>query len=111
VVIDQKEVAFDNLSAEFSGFRLVGDAAELAVLYQAKADKADCFLATTQHDNINLMVAQVAKVVFKVPRVMARIFNPAREPVYRQFGIETISPTKLSAELFLKVLQGEVELK
>jgi trk system potassium uptake protein TrkA len=57
------------------------------------------------------MVAQVAKVVFKVPRVMARIFNPAREPVYRQFGIETISPTKLSAELFLKVLQGEVELK
>jgi trk system potassium uptake protein TrkA len=111
VVIDQNEAAFNNLSAEFSGFCIVGDAAELAVLRQAKTDKADCFLATTQQDNINLMVAQVAKVIFKVPKVMARIFNPAREPVYRQFGLETISPTQLSAELFLKVLQGEAELR
>jgi trk system potassium uptake protein TrkA len=107
------ELFFVQLLAQpqFSGFCVVGDAAEMAVLRQAKTDKADCLLATTQQDNINLMVAQVAKVVFQVPKVMARIFNPAREPVYRQFGIETISPTQLSAELFLKVLPGEVELR
>jgi hypothetical protein len=47
----------------------------MTVLRQAKTDKADCLLATTRQDNINLMVAQVAKVVFQVPKVMARIFN------------------------------------
>ena len=105
VVIDETEAAFTNLSTEFSGFQIVGDATELAVLRQAKTEQADCFLATTRHDNINLMVAQVARIVFDVPKVMARIFNPAREVVYRQFGIETISPTKLSAEAFLQALQ------
>jgi trk system potassium uptake protein TrkA len=111
VVIDQSEAAFNNLSTEFSGFRIVGDAAELAVLRRAKTDKADCFLATTQHDNINLMVAQVAKTVFKVSKVMARLYDPAREPVYQQFGIETISPTKLSAEVFLQALQTPREME
>ncbi len=109
VVIDWNEAAFDNLSTEFSGFQVTGDATELAVLRSAKTDKADCLLATTERDNVNLMVAQVAKTVFKVPKVMARIFNPARETVYRQFGIETISSTKLLAEAFLQDLQAPSE--
>ncbi len=106
VVIDRSEAAFQKLSVEFSGFQVVGNAAELTILRQAKTDKADCFLATTNDDNLNLMVAQIAQTVFKVPKVMARIFNPAREPVYRQFGLETISPTLLSSEAFLTALQN-----
>lgn len=104
VIIDRREEAFSKLSIEFSGFRITGDAAEPAVLRQAKIDKADCFLATTNQDNLNLMLAQVAKVVFQVPKVMARIFDPARESVYREFGVETISPTKLSTDAFLSAL-------
>jgi len=104
VVIDQKETVFDKPALEFSGFKITGNAAELAVLRQAKIDKADCLLATTNQDNLNLMIAQVAKVVFHVPKVLARVFDPSREALYRQFGIETISPTNLSAELFLKTL-------
>lgn len=109
VVIDQDEAAFKNLSIEFSGFEVSGNAAELAVLRRAKIEKADCLLATTQHDNVNLMVAQVAKTVFGVPRVVARIFDPAREEVYRQFGIETICPTTLSAQAFLGVLGDQTQ--
>jgi trk system potassium uptake protein TrkA len=104
VVIDQDEGAFKNLSLEFSGFEIAGNATELAVLRRAKIEKADCLLATTQHDNVNLMVAQVARTFFGVPRVVARIFDPAREEVYRQFGIETICPTILSAEALLGAL-------
>jgi trk system potassium uptake protein TrkA len=104
VVIDQDEGAFKNLSLEFSGFEIAGNATELAVLRRAKIEKADCLLATTQHDNVNLMVAQVARTFFGVPRVVARIFDPAREQVYRQFGIETICPTILSAEALLGAL-------
>jgi trk system potassium uptake protein TrkA len=109
VVIDQDETAFKKLSIEFSGFQVSGNAAELAVLRRAKIEKADCLLATTQHDNVNFMVAQVAKTVFGVPRVVARIYDPSREQVYHQFGIETICPTKLSAEAFLGALGVQAE--
>jgi trk system potassium uptake protein TrkA len=104
VVIDLNEAAFDLLTAEFSGFRIVGDAVEIEVLRAAKTHKADCLLATTEEDNVNLMVAQVARKVFNVPKVLARVFDPRREPVYREFDIEAISPTKLMADAFLASL-------
>lgn len=106
VVIDRDEAAFENLSIEFSGFQVLGDAVELSVLHRAKIDRADCLLAVTRQDNVNVMVAQVAKTIFGVPKVMARVFDPQREQVYCQFGIETICPTKLSAEVFLNALRG-----
>ncbi|MCJ8281790.1 MAG: TrkA family potassium uptake protein [Rivularia sp. ALOHA_DT_140] len=104
VVIDLNESNFDALGGEFSGFQIVGDATELAVLRSAKADKADCLLAVTDSDNINIMVAQIAKKLFEIPSVLARVFDPNREAIYRDFGIETISPTQLSAEAFVKTI-------
>lgn len=101
VVIDPSESSFSNLNSEFSGFQIIGDASELSVLRSAKVDKADCLLAVTDKDNINLMVAQVAKQVFQTSIVLARVFDPAREGIYREFGIATISPTKLSADAFM----------
>ena len=109
VVIDRNEAAFELLSPEFSGFRITGDAVEMEVLQNAKVHKAGCLLAVTEDDNVNLMVAQVAHEVFKVPRVMARVFDPRREQVYREFGIETISPTKLTANAFLDAVQERRE--
>jgi len=109
VVIDRDEAAFDNLSAEFSGFRVLGEAAELATLRQANIQRADCLLAVTPHDNVNLMVAQMAGVTFGVPKVMARVFDPAREGVYREFGIETVNPTTASVDLFLLALEKAPE--
>lgn len=109
VVIDREEAAFENLSTEFSGFRVTGDAAELAVLRQARIDKAECLLAITSHDNVNLMVAQVAQTIFDVPQVIARVHDPSREAVYREFGIETICPTNLAAAAFLSALRDPEE--
>jgi len=102
VAIDIDDRAFANLSAAYSGFRVEGDATELAVLREAKMDKADLVIATTHEDNVNLMVAQVAKKAFSVPRVLARVFDPRREAVYRRLGIETICPTSVAADLFLR---------
>ena len=109
VVIDRDEAAFRHLSTEFSGFQIAGDAAELAVLRRAGIEQADCLLAITHHDNVNLMVTQVAKTVFGVPKVIARIFDPSREAVYHQFGVETICPTSLSAVAFLDTLHIKPE--
>ncbi len=111
VVVDREETAFGNLSTEFSGFLVTGDAAELDVLRRARIDSADCLLAITQHDNVNLMVAQVAQIVFQVPKVIARVSNPSREEVYGQFGIETICPTRLTAKAFLSALGSQPEAK
>jgi trk system potassium uptake protein TrkA len=104
VVVDRDEAAFKNLSVEFSGFQVTGDAAELAVLRRAGIEKADCLLATTRHDNVNLMVAQVARTVFGLSKVIARVFDPSRQAVYDQFEIETVCPTLLSADIFLETL-------
>ena len=102
VVIDNRESAFSTLSVEFSGFRMVGDATELTVLKEAKIEEADVFIATTRDDNVNIMVSQVAKKIFNVPKVMARVFEPKRESIYKDFDIEAISPTAIATELFLE---------
>ena len=101
VVIDPYESSFDNLSSDFSGFQITGDASEIEILRSAKVDQADCVLAVTDKDNINLMVAQVARNVFGIGIVIARVFDPAREQIYRDFGIATISPTQLSVDAFM----------
>jgi trk system potassium uptake protein TrkA len=101
VVIDANEDTFNDLSPDFSGFRVVGDATQIAVLSQAKLKQADVFFATTHGDNVNLMVAQIARKIFHVPHVLARVFDPKREQIYDQLGIETICPTSVAAEMFL----------
>jgi len=104
VIVDAREAAFDQLSAEFSGFTVVGDATEMGVLEQSRIHRADCLLAVTDQDNINLMVAQVARTMFEVSTVIARVYDPTREAIYKEFGIDTISPTQLSADALLNIL-------
>jgi trk system potassium uptake protein TrkA len=104
VVIDTDEATFNDLSPDFSGFRVEGDAVHMAVLKEAKLKKADVLIATTHEDNVNLMVAQVARKVFGVPNVLARVFDPKREEVYARLGIETICPTSVAAEIFLRAV-------
>jgi trk system potassium uptake protein TrkA len=104
VVIDRVETTLNDLSPDFSGFRINGDATHMAVLKAAKLKNADVLIATTHEDNVNLMVAQVARKVFCVPHVLARIFDPRREAVYAQLGIDTICPTSVAAAMFLEAV-------
>jgi trk system potassium uptake protein len=99
VVIDNDMESFTRLSFKFSGFKLEGDATEAHILKQAKIDRTDLLLATTEDDNINLMVAQVAKKVFQAPRVIARVYTPDREDIYHELGIETICPTTIVGDI------------
>ena len=101
VVIDKDEATFKELSPDFSGFRIEGDATQIGVLNEAKLKRADVFFAATHEDNVNLMAAQVARKMFHVPQVLARVFDPRREQVFDQLGVETICPTSVAAEMFL----------
>lgn len=102
VIIDNDPDTFKELSNDFSGFTIEGDATEVSVLEKAKVDKADLFLALTNNDNINLMVAQIAKNIYRVQNVMARVYDPKREVIYRNMNISTICPMMLAADEFVK---------
>lgn len=104
VVIDRIETALADLSPDFSGFRINGDATHMAVLKAAKLKNADVLIATTREDNVNLMVAQVAQKLFRVPHVLARVSDPRREAVYALLGIETICPISVAAGMFLEAV-------
>lgn len=106
VVIDSDERAFASLSAEYSGFTVEGDAAELAVLRMAKVGQADVIIAATREDNLNLMVAQVARESFGVRRALARVLDPRREEVYRALQIDTVCPTTVAADIFADLLSA-----
>jgi len=110
VVIDKSEEAFEALTAEYSGFRIEGNATEAAVLRQAKIDKADIVIATTHDDNLNLMVAQVAMEIFNIKKVIARVFDPKRERIYKEIGIDTVCPTIISGNAFLRTILNQETL-
>lgn len=67
------------------------------VLIDAGIKQADCLIAATPFDNINITVALVAKKIFSVPRIIAKINDPQKKRVYDSLAIETINPTELSA--------------
>lgn len=111
VIIDKNEESFERLSTTFSGFTVEADALELDVLTKAKVKDADVVVVTTNHDNTNIMIAQIAKGILDVPKVIARLIDPSRERVYAELGIDTISPTALSAIEFKRIIDESGWLK
>ena len=99
VVIDKNPSAFDRLGGTFNGLTLLGNGFSLGLLKQAGIEKADAFCSVANGDNTNLVSAQVAKKIFKVPKVIARIYDPARAHIYKALGLDIISGTILFAAM------------
>jgi len=99
VVIDKEQRSIERLGGAFNGLTLIGNGFDLALLKQAGVEKADAFCAVTNGDNTNLICAQVAKRIFKVPKVFARIYDPQRAHIYRALGLDIISGTILFAAM------------
>jgi trk system potassium uptake protein TrkA len=104
VIIDRHEATFDKLPEYFTGFGIAGDASEPAVLESAGIARCDALLAVTENDNTNILIAQMARELFRTPKVMARVFDPARAEVYESLGIEAICPTILGGAKFIELL-------
>lgn len=107
VIVDNDPSAFKTLDADFNGITITGVPIDQDVLKKAGIETADALAAVTPDDNVNIMACQVAKEIFKVPRVLARIYNPAREQVFHQFGLETICPTNITVEVIRSIVLGE----
>jgi trk system potassium uptake protein TrkA len=97
VIIDRSPLSFGRLSRDFSGRMLTGVGFDREVLQKADIEGADALAATTDSDNVNIVVAVTAKETFKVPHVVARIYDPQAAEIYRREGIPTVTPTLMAA--------------
>ncbi|MCX5707863.1 MAG: TrkA family potassium uptake protein [Candidatus Omnitrophica bacterium] len=99
VVIDRSQSSLDRLGNSFNGVSLVGNGFDINLLKQAGIEKADAFCVVTNGDNTNLIAAQVAKKIFKVPKVIARVYDPQRAHIYKALGLDILSGTVLFASM------------
>lgn len=97
--------ANQNTSWEDAGGRFtVGTALEMDALLEAGVAQADVFVASTNGDNTNLVIAQIAQRRFGVDRVLVRVLDPARAAWYAEQGLETVCPTQYAIEQFSEAL-------
>ena len=83
-IIDRDPTAFKRLSPTYRGQTIEGVGFDRAVLVQAGIERADGFASVTNGDNTNIVAAQIAKYRFRVPKVLARVYDPIRAEVYRE---------------------------
>jgi trk system potassium uptake protein TrkA len=103
-VMDVNPAGFRRLPDTYRGKRVIGNGMDGPALEKAGIQEMDAFLATTQGDNRNYFASQMAREVYHVPRVLCRIYDPVREEIFRDLGLETFSPTSLGAQVMVDML-------
>ena len=83
----------------------VGHAIEVEALREAGIEQADVFIASTDGDNTNLVIAQIAQKRFNVERVVVRVMDPGRATWYAEQGLHTVCPTKTAIQEFKGALE------
>lgn len=106
-VFDIDSNALNRLPKNFAGAAFVGDGTEEETLFRAGTDSAEAFVALTQSDNKNIMAAQIARHIFKVPQVICRIYDPLREKIYDSLGLEALSPMIIFSDVLKERLTGK----
>jgi trk system potassium uptake protein len=90
---------------ESGGMFTVGTAIEMDALIEAGIERADAFVASTDGDNTNLVVAQIAQRRYDVPKVVVRVLDPARAKWYREQGLHTICPTAVAIDMLTEAVR------
>jgi trk system potassium uptake protein TrkA len=110
-VLDEDPLSHERLDSgmdttwEDAGGRFtVGHGLEIDALREAGIEEADVFIASTDGDNTNLTIAQIASKQFGVPKVLVRVMDPRRAEWYEEQGLHTICPTRFAIEMFERAL-------
>jgi trk system potassium uptake protein TrkA len=99
----------DETWEDIGGQFTVGTALEIDALLEAGIEQADAFVAATDGDNTNLVIAQIAKRRFNVPTVVVRVLDPARAQWYAEQGLSTVCPTAVAIEMLEDAVRAEVK--
>jgi trk system potassium uptake protein TrkA len=97
-VVDEKEEALARLGENWRGAFIVGHGMDAKLLEKAGIEGADAVVVSTNGDNTNIVVAQVAKQRFEVPLVVVRILDPIRAQFYAQQGMKVVCPTQTAID-------------
>lgn len=115
-VLDEDPLSHERLDVEINqswesagGRFTIGTALEMDALREAGIEQADVFVASTNGDNTNLVIAQIAQRKFEVPKVVARVLDPRRAAWYREQGLHTICPTQVAIDLLERAVLGDEE--
>ncbi len=107
-VVDQRQTSFRRLPPGFRGQLVLGTGIDEDVLRNAGIQQADVFIAVTENDNTNIMAAQIAQVIYRVPKVILRIYDPDRAEIYRELGLTVICPTRTVAEMIEHAVRDQI---
>jgi trk system potassium uptake protein TrkA len=99
--------SWEDLGGRFT----VGTALEIDALREAGIGQADAFVASTDGDNTNLVIAQIAQRRFEVDRVVVRVLDPARARWYAEQGLQTVCPTQTAIELLEAAVRGHIRFE
>ncbi len=106
-VIDKNPRAFERLRESVQGRRVVGFAFDRDVLEVAGISEANAFASVTSGDNSNIVSARVAREHYRIPQVIARIYDPRRAQVYQRLGIPTVATVRWTTDQMLRYLVPE----
>ena len=107
VVVDKNAKARERLKTDFSGKFIVGFVFDREVLEEAGIQEAAAFASVTSGDNSNIVSARVAKEHYRVPQVVARIYDPRRAQIYQRLGIQTVATVRWTTDQILRSLLPE----
>ncbi len=105
-VIDSDPDAFHALSKEFTGRTVCGVGYDREVLERAEIATTDVVISCASSDSLNAVVANIAKNVYHVPTVIARMYDPVRARLFESMGIYTVSITWLGMNNIVEYLEG-----
>jgi trk system potassium uptake protein TrkA len=88
------------------GLFTVGTALEVDALREAGIERADVLVCSTDGDNTNIVVSQIARKRFQVPKVVLRVLDPLRAEWYRKQGLQTVCPTQVAIEMVTDAVTG-----
>src|SRR5881392_2033603 len=103
---ERLDVGADGTWEDRGGLFTVGTALEIDALLEAGIERADTFVAATDGDNTNLVIAQLAKRRFNVPTVVVRVLDPARAEWYSEQGLSTVCPTAVAIDMLQEAVRA-----
>ena len=92
-IVDKDPLAFEKLGSKFKGQTIAGIGFDRDVLLKAGIERADGVAAVTASDEANVVASRIARDIFHVPRVVARLYDIRQAEIYKRLGIQTIAPT------------------
>lgn len=103
-VVDRDEEAFARLGTEFNGNTVVGVACDKDTLEEAGIQFMDAVILATNSDEMNALTGRIAKDVYMVPRVVARLYDPRKAKIFESLGLKTISTVGFGVDRALELL-------